>query len=319
MSGLENRIASYNGQHCWQYDIRLRNYEDDIKESGLSIEIIQSLRCDDFLFQNEPKQAIFHEVKRFIERHEWLGKMSLYPTHFFTARYKGILAGVVIMDMPAAFSKMLGEDTKKVERLISRGACVSWSPKNLASKLISFAMNWMVQNTEYRLFTAYSDTEAKELGTIYQACNFYYLGKIAGAGWQYKLANGRLVSDRYFRSRSVYKKLAKAANIYWLDSWQDGDIVNFNLMPTEIAGQLKQMSKDYQNSCERRRISPKHKYAYVLGRDKRETKALKCKLEKLNKTFPYPKERGDVIEMDFEQGQGCFEFNKGFKELDMFE
>lgn len=51
--------------------------------------------------------------------------MSLYPTHFFTARYKGILAGVVIMDMPNAFSKLLGEDTKQIERLISRGACVS--------------------------------------------------------------------------------------------------------------------------------------------------------------------------------------------------
>lgn len=49
----------------------------------------------------------------------------------------------------------------------------------------------MVKNTQYRLFTAYSDTEAKELGTIYQACNFYYLGKKSGAGYQYKLNTGK--------------------------------------------------------------------------------------------------------------------------------
>lgn len=36
----------------------------------------------------------------------------------------------------------------------------------------------------------------------------------------------------------------------------------------------------------------KHKYAYVLGRDKRETKILRKTFEDKNKTFPYPKERG---------------------------
>ena len=33
----------------------------------------------------------------------------------------------------------------------------------------------------------------------------------------------------------------------------------------------------------------KHKYAYVLGRDKRETNALRKKFLELNKTYDYPK------------------------------
>ena len=41
--------------------------------------------------------------------------------------------------------------------------------------------NWMVKNTEFRLFEAYADPEAKELGTIYQACNFYYVGDNFGS------------------------------------------------------------------------------------------------------------------------------------------
>ena len=36
----------------------------------------------------------------------------------------------------------------------------------------------------------------------------------------------------------------------------------------------------------------KHKYAFVLGRNKTETKELRRIFLKLNKTYPYPKERG---------------------------
>ena len=50
-----------------------------------------------------------------------LGTIGSYPTHWFTAYYKGILSGVIIMSMPNAFSKLLGEETKNIERLIARG------------------------------------------------------------------------------------------------------------------------------------------------------------------------------------------------------
>jgi hypothetical protein len=288
-----NRFDTYGNDVCWQYNIRVNNFDDDVKQAGLDIDTIKSLRCDNFTFQQEEKSLIFKEVKAFIEKHEWLGRVSLYPTHFFTARYNGILAGVVIMDMPTSFSKLLGDNTKKMERLISRGACVSWSPKNLASKLIMFGINWMVKNTPYRIFTAYSDTEAKELGTIYQACNFYYLGKKSGAKYQFKNENGRWVSDRYFRSRSVYKKLAKGNGIVWDENWQEGDKVFFEKMPIEIAEKIKTLSKQYLASCEKRQIAQKHKYAYVLGKDRYETRNLRKLFESRNKTLPYPKERGN--------------------------
>lgn len=290
MKSLE-RLNTYDKEHCWQYDIRLNNYNEDLLQSGLTQEEVSNLKVSDFTFSNENKDSVYKEVKEFIERHEWLGRVSLYPTHFFTARYKGILCGVVIIDMPAAFSKMLGDNTKKLERLISRGACISWSPKNLASSLISYSIKWMVSNTDYRLFTAYSDPEAKELGTIYQACNFYYLGKKSGTQYQFKIESGRWVSDRYFRSRSVYKRIAKANNILWLDEYQNGDVVYFEKMPIEIATKIKQLSKEYQLSCEKRKVPQKHKYAYVLGKDNRETKELRKLFLERNKIFEYPKLR----------------------------
>jgi len=281
----------YDKDHCWQSDIRVKNLADDMAIANIKAGELKDLRLSDFDFQFEEKSVCFQEVKAFIERHEWLGRVSLYPTHIFTARYKGILAGVVIMDMPSVFSKLLGEDTKKFERLISRGACVSWSPKNLASSLIMFGIKWMVKNTDYRLFVAYSDAEAKELGTIYQACNFYYLGKRSGAKNQYQTETGRWVSDRYFRARSVYKKLAKAHGIEWQPEWQDGDSVYFHNMPISIAVTIRKLSKEYMHSCKTREMKPKHKYAYVQGVNNKETKALRKLFNERNKTYPYPEER----------------------------
>jgi hypothetical protein len=205
------------------------------------------------------------------------------------------MAGVVIMDMPNAFSKLLGDKTRKIERLISRGACISWSPKNLASALISFSMKWMVKNTNYRVFTAYSDPEAKELGTIYQACNFNYLGQNSGGSKQYKIESGKWVSDRYFRSRSVYKKIAILNGVNWNDEWVNGDNVLWDKIEPETAKLIKGFSKNYQNSCEVRSVPKKHKYVYILGANKKETKELRQEFETLNpklKNLKYPKERG---------------------------
>jgi hypothetical protein len=287
------KIFDKNSPYCHQYQIRISNYEEDLIRVGLTLNETQNLKVDDFVFQNEDKKICFDEIKEFIVRHEFLQRMSLYPTHIFTARYKGILAGVVIIDMPSVFSKLLGDITKKIERLISRGACISWSPKNLGSSLIMYAIKWMVKHTPYRLFVAYSDVEAKELGTIYQACNFYYIGKKSGAKKQYKIESGRWVSDRYFRARSVYKKLAKNSGIEWQSEWQDGDSVKFDNMPEEIALQIKKLSKEYLLSCESRVMKLKHKYAYVLGNNNTETKELKKIFIKRNKIYSYPKERGN--------------------------
>ena len=151
----------------------------------------------------------------------------------------------------------------------------------------------MVKNTRFRLFVAYSDIEAKELGTIYQACNFYYIGKKSGAKKQYKIESGRWVSDRYFRARSVYKRLAKEDGIVWQDEWQIGDSVKFDKMPEDVAKRIKMLSKNYLNSCESRGIMPKHKYVYVLGENKAETKYLRKMFISRNKIYPYPKERGN--------------------------
>jgi len=299
---IVERTKSYNEDHCWQYDIRVNNLERDLTEAGISPEKMGSISVSDFTFKPLITKEERNQAKDFILRHEWLGNLSQYTTHWFGAFYnnpdaglfgKDVMAGVILMNMPNAFSKMLGEETKELERLISRGACISWSPKNLASKFMMWTIQWMVKNTQYRLFTAYSDPTAKELGTIYQSCNFYYIGQNSGTTTRYvNPYTGKVVSDRFFRQRSAYKKYAKELNIEWQKSWCSNTGMLWDNIPNEIETKLRSHSKSKQSGSKRIDFPSKHKYAYVQGKTKAETKKLRKQFEEKNKTCPYPKERG---------------------------
>jgi hypothetical protein len=290
---VQERLNTYDKDQCWQYDIRVKNLEEDLKDCGFTKEYVDALRVPDFLFVNVTDKNEQQNLKKFIERHEWLGNLSQYTTHWFASYHKDIVAGVILFNMPNAFSKILGENTKNLERLISRGACISWSPKNLASSFLMWCIKWMVNNTQYRLFTAYSDPTAKELGTIYQACNFYYMGQTAGTTTRYiNPYTGKVVSDRYFRQKTAYKKFAKEIGIEWQKDWSHNTGMNWENIPDDIEQKLRAYSKYKQTVCKKISMPSKHKYAYVLGKDKKETKRL-CKIyEERNKIYPYPKERG---------------------------
>lgn len=287
------RQKTYSGSHCWQYDIRLKNLESDLLASGLSKSVVDSLSVSDFSFKVVESKSEQKRLIEFIQKHEWLGNISQYTTHWFAAYYGDVLAGAILMNMPNTFSKMLGEETPYLERLISRGACISWSPKNLASSLVMWSIRWMAKNTSYRLFTAYSDPEARELGTIYQACNFYYLGQKSGSKLRYiSPYTGKIISDRFFRQKTAYKKFAKELGIEWMSNWNHPTGMCWENVPADIERILRDYSKKKQNSSVKVDITPKHKYAYVLGATSAETKSLRRKFLESNKTYPYPKERG---------------------------
>lgn len=290
---IQERLDTYNKEQCWQYDIRVKNLEDDLIESNFTKEYVDKLRVSDFSFVNVIDKIEQQKLKEFIEKHEWLGNLSQYTTHWFACYHNDIIAGVILFNVPNAFSKTLGENTKELERLISRGACISWSPKNLASSFLMWCIKWMVNNTQYRLFTAYSDPTAKELGTIYQACNFYYMGQKSGTTTRYvNPYTGKIVSDRYFRQKTAYKKFAKELNIEWQKDWNHTTGMNWHNIPNEIEKQLRDYSKYKLSISEKILMPSKHKYAYVLGKDKKETKQLRKLYVERNKIYPYPKERG---------------------------
>lgn len=298
------RFKSYRGTKCWQAHISEINRESDLSAANLTEEEVAKLRINDFEFSYVPsdQKNLCKEIREFIERHEWLAKLPNRPTHRFTVRLKknGILAGTIIMATPNAFSNLLGKENRDKEKLISRGACISWGPKNLGSWLIMQSIRWMVKNTGFRYFTAYSDPEAKELGTIYQACNFHYLGQTSGTTYQYldpKHPEKGWFSDREFRKKSKYYRYAEAIGID-KETWKScmkKYSPNWDIIPPHIKIKIKAEEKKYRESCVKRSVPPKHKYCYILGRGKKETKAL---LKSFARSSPnkqnltYPKDRG---------------------------
>jgi hypothetical protein len=277
---------------CYQYKIKNDNKETiDLNDKKLSIK--------DFTFEYVDKNDKINcdKITKFIEKYEWLGKMPNRPTHRFIAKYKDEIGCAIVMSTPNSFSKLIGDDTKDLEKLISRGASSFWAPKNIASSLIMWSIKWMVKNTQFRLFSAYSDPEAKELGTIYQACNFIYMGQNYGSNILYfDLENPNIswTTGRNFRKLSFYKEICKLNNIIWEENWSKNYSVLWDNIPKDIKILLLNESKNKINSCIKRKTSKKHKYIYILGKDKKETRLLKQKFKDLNPkliNLEYPKNR----------------------------
>ena len=302
---VHERFSSYEGGKCWQAHVADQNKKEDLQIAGMTEQEAAGLRVRDFDFDFVPKEdkEKCSEIRTFIERHEWLGKLPNRPTHRFTARLKenGALAGCIIMATPNAFSNLLGRENRDKEKLISRGACISWSPKNLGSWLIMCSIKWMVRNTGFRYFTAYSDPEAKELGTIYQACNFHYLGQTNGATYQYldpDHPERGWFSDREFRKKSKYYWYAELIGIdrqTW-KGWMKKYSPDWTLVPPDIKIKIKDTERSYRNSCVKRPVLAKHKYCYILGGSKQETKKLNKLFKKHNPDklgLSYPENRGE--------------------------
>lgn len=285
-------FRKYDKEHSWQYDVRLSHEIPDIRKYGFSETELANMRVGDFTYRLSDKSD-FEEIRDFIQKYEWLGTLPPYPTHYFTAHYGELLAGVLIYSMPNAFSKLLGERTKEIERLLARGACASWTPKNLASSFISWSVKYMVENTQYRVFTAYGDPMAKELGTIYQACNWLYLGQTSGSTHRFKEpGSDKWVSDRKFRNTSSFKKYARESGIEWGSDFSTKRVMNWENIPDEIEQILREEGRKRLRACEKMEVPPKHKYAMIRGRDRRETKQLLGKLDPKFKGLQYPKIRG---------------------------
>lgn len=122
-----------------------------------------------------------------ILKYEWLGTMG-HPQAcyglWFDLDGTPALAGVVCFGFATGNQarNVCGPQHAKLAIALERGACVHWAPKNAASWFIPKAIEMASREHGWKIFYAYSDPEANEVGTIYQACNWLYLGKGPGHG-----------------------------------------------------------------------------------------------------------------------------------------
>jgi hypothetical protein len=173
------------------------------------------------LFPDEPKTAdiksavvrpvSYKTAEKIILEYEWLGCMPAIVKYQFGIFFDGYCGGVVCFG--DEYSENLGHWDKYGYTgkmlLLSRGACVHWAHPHSASKLIMGSIKQLP--AKYEVVTATVDSLAGEIGTIYQACNFVYVGSMRDSNpnvkSRYKDRDAWLIDGKLHGTRSIRSKI----------------------------------------------------------------------------------------------------------------
>ncbi|MBW2005556.1 MAG: hypothetical protein JRI72_13330 [Deltaproteobacteria bacterium] len=203
------------------------------------------------------REIEWQEAKTFILNYEWLGNMGT-SKYCYGLLFGNQLAAVVCygpLVAPSQYSKLFDKDISRGLLQICRGASIFWAPKWAPSKLISSSLK-MLKNrlgSELILVMAYANPEAGEIGTIYQACNAYYLGETSPGGGKRYIINGHS-----YDPRKVYKKFGSRKKEH-----------------------LLKVDKNYSKE----EINPKHRYLFIRGSSKKRKEILN-QVRDLIKAYP---------------------------------
>jgi hypothetical protein len=213
------------------------------------------------------KRAIVKPVtrkmaKQIILRYEWLGKMSNTSLHY--GIFFGLhCAGVACVGYGASMAGAHHHEQFGISRddmlTLARGACVHWAPPLTNSRLISWTCKLLQRNNTGKLIWATADSDAGEIGTIYQACNWVCVG---------------LSSSVARQDNEVIAPNGRAYNRRSIGGWAQKQGIRF----VEMKEALLSNGWTFQPG------NPKHRYAYVL--DKKDS-ALVRRVESMRQ--PYPK------------------------------
>lgn len=185
----------------------------------------------------------YQQAKAIILRYEWLGTM-VNTGHHFGIFFGPYCAGVTCVAVGGGTggtgnAKMFGIEPAELA-VLARGACVHWAPPGTNSRLVAWTCRLLARARAAKMILAYSDTDAGEIGTIYQACNWTYVGRGA-ATTQFVAPNGRVFDQSIVAN---IKRNHGLDNVRWADQ-RDALLA---------AGWDEQVS------------NPKHRYVYVLDK-----------------------------------------------------
>jgi hypothetical protein len=145
------------------------------------------------------------QAEAIILEYEWLGTMPVFPRFAYgmIGPDDEILGASVFSLPPGSESNSLcGDDYRDSVICLARGACAPWTEINAPSFQTARSCQLAYRDHGYKIFFGYSDSAAGEIGTIYQACNWIYIGRPRSA-WRYKYTSpdGEVLSSRAVRRR----------------------------------------------------------------------------------------------------------------------
>jgi len=240
------------------HQYKIREKKSRMKSNSLFKDYWEDLNLD--LDKATVKKISRDVAEKIILEYEWLGTMSNTSKHYGIF-FGNVCGGVVCYgnNCTANFNvpKEFGLTIKEVWTL-ARGACTHWTPKGSASKLIAQSLKLFKQDVpEAQVVIAYSDTNAGEIGTVYQATNWYYIGK----------GNHHTVN---FYNKKLGRKFDERMLHNLKEQWKC------------TRGEARQRLLDAGWEIEEKAV--KHKYIFLLG-TRKEKKAVLNKV----KVGTYPK------------------------------
>jgi hypothetical protein len=160
------------------------------------------------------------DAETIILKYEWLGTMGRGVATYGLRGQGGVLLGAAVFGWPSSVQSrdICGRENRTKAICLERGACVHYAPKNAASYLISHAVRQAAQDNGWRIFYAYADPEAGEVGTVYQAVNWLYIGQGVGRTpgrlrEDWRLPDGSILTSRSLRHRKM--KRQDALDLGW--------------------------------------------------------------------------------------------------------
>jgi hypothetical protein len=181
------------------------------------------------------KEITRKQCEEIINEYEWLGYLPKYTKHHFGLFF--ILNGVEYLGGVVAIQPEYGNNigvwdkygyTDKIIQL-SRGVCLWWTPKNSASYMISKVLKWLIKNTEYEVVSATVDSNAGEIGTIYQSLGWFYTGVMGGnltKNGKERIRYGYKINGKIYNQRHIRKMIGTASKDEVLKKFPDVEIVN---------------------------------------------------------------------------------------------
>jgi hypothetical protein len=136
------------------------------------------------------------EARAIIERHEYLGTMPAVARWAFGLFFGDRLGGVAVFGDEYAENRGVWDRygfTGKIVALL-RGACLPWAHRYSASKLIRGSMALLPER--FRVVTATCCAAAGEIGSVYQAAGFDFVGPMYRGTRALIYYAGRIVSER---------------------------------------------------------------------------------------------------------------------------
>ena len=186
---------------AWQYKMRKAYAEEESKDpywKDYDLSISKSV----------VKEIDFNTARAVINKYEWLGCMPVCVRHCYGLYFphksddSWLLGGVTV------FSQEYAENTGVWDKygftgkiiLLARGVNLHFCPKNANSHLIMESIKMLPP--QYEVVTCTVDALAGEVGTIYQSCNFVYVGVMRKG----KERTGCVINGKLYGSRALRQK-----------------------------------------------------------------------------------------------------------------